>query len=124
MTDHNEIMTESIRELIAIGTSVGAHCQPCLEYHIKAAVELGVSEAEIRAAIAIGHTVEKGALSAMKKFSSQIAEELLSAAGKAEKPLGGAALEKGSSETVLKIYDPAMCCSSGLCGPSVDPVLA
>jgi hypothetical protein len=26
--------------------------------------------------------------------------------------------------TVLKIYDPAMCCSSGVCGPSVDPVLA
>lgn len=25
---------------------------------------------------------------------------------------------------VLKIYDPAMCCSSGVCGPSVDPVLA
>jgi arsenite methyltransferase len=27
-------------------------------------------------------------------------------------------------ERVLKIYDPAMCCSSGVCGPSVDPVLA
>jgi hypothetical protein len=24
----------------------------------------------------------------------------------------------------LKIYDPAMCCSSGVCGPSVDPKLA
>ncbi len=23
----------------------------------------------------------------------------------------------------IKIYDPAMCCSSGLCGPSIDPVL-
>ena len=23
----------------------------------------------------------------------------------------------------LKIYDPAMCCSSGVCGPDVDPVL-
>jgi hypothetical protein len=28
------------------------------------------------------------------------------------------------TETVLTIYDPAMCCSSGVCGPSVDPVLA
>lgn len=26
--------------------------------------------------------------------------------------------------TTLKIYDPAMCCSSGVCGPSVDPALA
>ena len=23
----------------------------------------------------------------------------------------------------VEIYDPPMCCSSGLCGPSVDPVL-
>ena len=24
----------------------------------------------------------------------------------------------------LSVYDPAMCCSSGVCGPSVDPTLA
>jgi len=23
----------------------------------------------------------------------------------------------------VEIYDPAMCCSSGLCGPAIDPVL-
>ena len=23
----------------------------------------------------------------------------------------------------IEIYDPALCCSSGLCGPSIDPVL-
>ncbi len=28
------------------------------------------------------------------------------------------------SAKMLKIYDPAMCCSSGICGPSVAPVLA
>ena len=25
--------------------------------------------------------------------------------------------------TKLAVYDPAMCCSTGVCGPSVDPVL-
>lgn len=24
----------------------------------------------------------------------------------------------------LEVFDPAMCCSSGVCGPSVDPVLS
>jgi hypothetical protein len=24
----------------------------------------------------------------------------------------------------LRVFDPAMCCSSGVCGPSVDPELA
>jgi hypothetical protein len=23
----------------------------------------------------------------------------------------------------LEVYDPAMCCSSGVCGPNIDPVL-
>jgi hypothetical protein len=23
----------------------------------------------------------------------------------------------------IQVYDPAMCCSSGVCGPAVDPVL-
>ena len=25
--------------------------------------------------------------------------------------------------TKLALYDPPMCCSTGVCGPSVDPVL-
>ncbi|KAF0223416.1 MAG: arsenical resistance operon trans-acting repressor [Rhodospirillaceae bacterium] len=25
--------------------------------------------------------------------------------------------------TKLEVYDPAMCCSTGVCGPDVDPVL-
>lgn len=26
--------------------------------------------------------------------------------------------------TVLEVFDPAMCCSTGVCGPTVDPKLA
>ncbi len=26
--------------------------------------------------------------------------------------------------TTLDVYDPAMCCSTGVCGPETDPVLA
>lgn len=116
-------MNASVKELVAIGASVGAHCQPCLEYHIKAAIVLGVTEEEIRQAVTVGHTVEKGAMAAMKKFSATAVEEILSARPPSPKqPEAG--FKEGASETVLKIYDPAMCCSSGVCGPSVDPVLA
>lgn len=119
-------MNKSVEELIAIGASVGAHCQPCLEYHIRAAQEIGVSENEIRQAVEIGHKVEKGAMAAMKKSCSNTLERLSAA----KFPDNG--LEKQSSPGSqnqanpknLKIYDPALCCSSGVCGPSVDPVLA
>ena len=35
--------------------------------------------------------------------------------------------DKGEIHTVIKnleVFDPPMCCSTGVCGPSVDPVLA
>jgi AhpD family alkylhydroperoxidase len=67
-------MDERTKELIAIGASVGAHCQPCLTYHVEKARELGITEEDIRAAIDTGHMVEKGAMSAMKKFSASVME--------------------------------------------------
>jgi AhpD family alkylhydroperoxidase len=65
-------MDERTKELIAIGASVGAHCQPCLTYHVEKAREPGIGFDEIRIAIKTGHMVEKGAMSAMKKFTADI----------------------------------------------------
>jgi AhpD family alkylhydroperoxidase len=118
-------MKESIKELIAIGASVSAHCQPCLEYHVQAAIGLSITPDEIRQAIEIGHKVEKGAMAAMKKNS----EEALAGLDNAVPPEGETEnRQAGDPENdrtkVLRIYDPAMCCSSGVCGPGVDPVLA
>ena len=73
-------MTAKIQELIAIGASVGAHCQPCLSYHVGKAKELGISEAEIREAMAVGHRVEKGAMVTMKQFSAGVFETPAAAA--------------------------------------------
>ena len=50
-------MDELTKELIAIGASVGAHCQPCLTYHVEKARELGINDEEIRLAIETGHMV-------------------------------------------------------------------
>ena len=65
-------MEEKMKELIAIGTSIGAHCQPCLTYHVAKAKEMGLEEAEIREAITVGHMVEKGAMTAMRQFAAGI----------------------------------------------------
>jgi AhpD family alkylhydroperoxidase len=72
-------MDERTKELIAIGASVGAHCQPCLTYHVEKARELGIDDEEIRAAIETGHMVEKGAMTAMRKFSANILDTVSSA---------------------------------------------
>ena len=65
-------MDERTKELIALGASVCAHCQPCLAYHVNKAKELGIDDESIRAAIAVGHQVEKGSMAAMRKFSDGV----------------------------------------------------
>ncbi len=73
-------MDEKTKELIAVGASVGAHCQPCLTYHVAKAKEMGLAEDEIREAIAVGHMVEKGAMSAMRQFAAGVMESPAGAA--------------------------------------------
>jgi len=70
-------MDARTKELIAIGAAVGAHCQPCLTYHVEKARELGIDDEEIRVAIETGHMVEKGAMSAMRKFSASVMDSSL-----------------------------------------------
>lgn len=64
-------MDKKNKELIAIGASITAHCQPCLKYHLEKALELGASMEEINEAISVGRVVEKGALKAMDNFSKE-----------------------------------------------------
>lgn len=109
-------MDEKTKELIAVGASVAAHCQPCLRYHVDQALGLGIDRDEIEAAIAVGKTVQKGGLTAMRKY----AEELLARLPAAGQDVASTAPRR---QTVLKIYEPAMCCSTGVCGPTVDPRL-
>lgn len=110
-------MDEKTKELIAIGASISAHCQPCLTFHVDQAKRLGLGEDEIREAVAVGKMVQKGAMAAMNKFAQTLLAQRLDSV-----------MESPPKEkihfTTIKIYDPAMCCSSGVCGPSVDPVLA
>ena len=58
-------MDSRIKELIAIGASVTANCQPCLKYHVSKARENGASEQDIEEAIAMARKVRKGAMSVM-----------------------------------------------------------
>ena len=68
------LMNTKTKELIAIGASVAAHCRPCLTYHVAKAKEAGIGKKEISEAIAIGHMVEKGAMSAMRQYSTEVVD--------------------------------------------------
>ncbi len=77
-----------IAELVAVGASITAYCQPCLQYHVKKASESGADEQEIADAVEIGRMVRKGASSKMDKFAASLNQAVPSAAGEADQGCG------------------------------------
>lgn len=68
-----------VDELVAIGASVGANSHPLLRRHIAAALELGLSPAEVRAAVKMATYVQQRA-SEMTAESAKHALDQLGAA--------------------------------------------
>ena len=75
-----------ISRLIAVGASVAANCQPCLQTNAAKALENGASEAEIAAAIEVGKMVRQGAATKMDAFASSLSQATPASAGS---PVGG-----------------------------------
>ena len=65
-------MDQQTKELIAVGASVTANCQPCLEFHLGKAREYGAVEKDIAMAVAVGKTVRKGAAAKMDEFAKSV----------------------------------------------------
>lgn len=64
--------------LIAVGASITANCQPCLQINVSKALECGADEQEIADAIKVGKMVRQGAASKMDKFASSLDDAALS----------------------------------------------
>ncbi len=60
------------KELIAVGASITANCQPCLQYHVSKARESGADDEEIIIAIAVAKAVRKGAAAKMDDFAAKL----------------------------------------------------
>ena len=58
-----------VLRLIAVGASITANCQPCLQTNVMKVRESGAGEQEIAEAIEVGKRVRKGAASKMDQFA-------------------------------------------------------
>lgn len=65
-------LSEKVKELVAVGASVTANCQPCLKHHVEKALGFGADSGEVKAAIEVGKRVRKGASAKMDAFSSEL----------------------------------------------------
>lgn len=52
---------DQARELVALGAAVGAGCEPCLDHHVRKGREVGLTDAQIRAAVAMAMKVREAA---------------------------------------------------------------
>ncbi len=57
------------KELVAIGSSIAANCQPCLKYHLKIAKDSGATEEEIKDAMEIAGLVKSKSAMVMNEFA-------------------------------------------------------
>ena len=61
-------LDDKTMELIAVGASITAGCQPCLEYHAGKAKQNGATEDEVAEAIAVAKMVRGGGATEMDRF--------------------------------------------------------
>jgi AhpD family alkylhydroperoxidase len=62
-------LDDRVLRLIAVGASITANCQPCLQTNIRKALENGADEQDIAEAIEVGKAVRRGAASKMDQFA-------------------------------------------------------
>lgn len=65
-------LDERTMRLIAVGASVSANCQPCLQINVTKALQEGMDEREITEAIEVGKRIRKGAASKMDAFAASL----------------------------------------------------
>lgn len=57
--DRPQLFDERIAELVAIGAAIAANCEPCLEYHHRKAVELGIHPEDMIQAVDVALRVKE-----------------------------------------------------------------
>ncbi len=66
------ILDDKTKSLIALGASVTANCQPCIEIHIGKARENGADEQQIKMAIEVAKSVRKGTEAKTEQFIATV----------------------------------------------------
>ena len=79
-------LDDRTKGLIAVGASITANCQPCLQSTVTMALQSGADEQEIAEAVEVGKRVRQGAASKMDKFVVSLNQAVPSAGGE---PDGG-----------------------------------
>ena len=65
-------LEQAEKELAAIGASIGANCRPCIEHHLAAGRDAGLSDAELADAVAIAEGLRQEAIDELSAHVAQL----------------------------------------------------
>ena len=67
----NSLFSPAVGELVAIGASIAANCEPCFKYHYSQAQKLGVSKDDIAKAVATAKGVKEAPAEAVLNLANK-----------------------------------------------------
>jgi len=67
-------LSKGQKELIAIGISIVINCESCLEWHIKQALDAGITKEQIIEAIGVGIEMGGGPATVSARFAMKVLE--------------------------------------------------
>ncbi len=70
-------MDERMKELVAMGASAAANCNPCMEFHLSQCDKLAIPREEVAAAVKVGMMVNRGAENAIRKHAKKLLGEAM-----------------------------------------------
>jgi AhpD family alkylhydroperoxidase len=68
-------MDNTTKELVALASSVAAHCQPCFRHHLDKARKLGISEEDVLSAIGLAKRISAVGDQRMADFVDLVMKE-------------------------------------------------
>ena len=69
---HPSMFTDAVKELVAIGASIAANCEPCFKHHYNEARKLGVSKEDMRLAVDIAQAVKDNPARAVLALAEKV----------------------------------------------------
>jgi AhpD family alkylhydroperoxidase len=69
------LFTPAVAELVAIGASIAANCEPCLRFHVNEAEKLGVTKEDVSRAIAMATKVKEAPNKNVMRLAARLTGE-------------------------------------------------
>lgn len=74
-SSNETLMSDAVRELVAIGAAIACNCEPCFKFHYDKARKLGVTKADMLSAVQTAQMVKDSPAKSIRELAGKYLEE-------------------------------------------------